>query len=118
MKPRELFDAVALAAPRFGEVMRDHVVDNDELLPHLLMADLLRYVGALAKTDDSHAELLKIFELLEVAFVSGDADTENAIAVSFIEHIDAEPFFSAVEPLFGPALRGERNRQIRWQPAR
>ena len=105
LKTHEFFDAMAAASPQFDEVMREHMADNDSLLPHLLMTDLLRYVEARAASEDGDEELTEIFRLLDEAFVDGD--TKSAIAVSFIEDIDAEPFLTTIEPYFGPALKAE-----------
>jgi hypothetical protein len=114
VKTEELFDGVASCSPGFAAVMREHIADNDGLLPHLLMGDLLLFVGARAAYSDCHEELVSIFRLLDEAFVGGDAETENAIAVSFIEDIDAEPFLTNIEPYFGPALKAEYVR-ARWR---
>jgi hypothetical protein len=107
VKTEELFDEVASCSPGFAAVMREHIADNDGLLPHLLMADLLLFVGARAAYSECREELVSIFRLLDVAFVSGDVETENAIAVSFIEDIGAELFLINIEPYFGPALKAE-----------
>jgi len=107
VKTKELFDGVVSCSPGFAAVMREHMADNDGLLPHLLMADLLLYVGARAAYSDCREELASIFQLLGEASVSGDDETKNAIAVSFIEDIDAEPFLRNIEPYFGPALKAE-----------
>ena len=46
MKPQAFFENICGVAPGFRAVMAEHLKDNDELLAHVLMADLLRYVGA------------------------------------------------------------------------
>ena len=111
MKPDAMFQRICSVAPGFKAVMAEHLQDNDELLSHLLTADLLRYVGARVGNLQATEEVRHILGVLEEAFLSKDPDTENAIAVSFIEHIDTEPFFQQLEPLLGPALRAEYQRQ-------
>ena len=118
MKPEAMFQRICDVAPGFKAVLAEHLRDNDELLSHLLTADLLRYVGARVGNRQGMEEVRRILEVLEEAFRSKDPDTENAIAVSFIEHIDTEPFFHQLEPLLGPALRAEYRRQTGAMNAR
>lgn len=120
MKPGELFETIISVSPGFGAVMKEHLSDNDELLPHLLMSDLLRYVGIKLTAGDSSAlaEAREILRLMEAAFTSGNPDTENAVAVSFLENVESEPFFSTLAPLLGPAMRAEHKRQMEWTNAR
>ena len=123
MNPRALFDSIVVVSPQFGEVMREHLDDNDGLLPHLLMSDLLRYIGTrliaaqgtpVANHEEMHLEIGKVLQLLDTAFVGGNPETENAIAVSFIEDIDSDKFFCDLEPMLGPNLRAEHRRQLEW----
>jgi hypothetical protein len=110
MTPIELFSAIEKVAPSFRSVAAEHIADNGELLPHLLMADLLRYIGSHFEPSNTNKgptkqELLAVLELLDTATVSATEETKNAIAVSFCEHIETEPFFSGLRPLLGLGLR-------------
>lgn len=111
MSPSELFQRVVTVAPGFDAVLKEHIKDNNELLPHVLMADLLRYVGRKLSTKESLSEVKAILSLLELALGSRNPETENAIAVSFIEHITTEPFYPALQPMFGPRMRAEHEAQ-------
>jgi hypothetical protein len=122
--PERLFDNVIAAAPDFQAVKDEHLRDNDELLLHVLMADLLRYLGshfihplAVAARPPTASELKAVLQILDAAMVNGDPDVENAIAVSFIEGIESEPFFSGLSSLLGPHLRAELERQKAWRPS-
>jgi hypothetical protein len=118
MSPVELFAEVERVSPGFGRVAAEHLADNDELLPHLLMADLLRYVGSHFQDTEavrpSRAEVQAVLAILDAAIVSGNEETVNVIAVSFCEHIETESFFRMLRPLLGIGLR----RQIRSFNAR
>lgn len=118
MSPAELFAEVGKVSPGFKRVLAEHLSDYGELLAHVLMADLLRYVGShLDGAGDSSAvrtEIQAILAALDGGIVSGDDSTVNVIAVSFCEHIETEPFFSKLRPLIGLGLR----RQIRSFNAR
>lgn len=67
-----------------------------------------------ANRQEVNMELGKVLQLLDTAFVGGDPETENAIAVSFIEDIASDQFFSDLEPMLGPNLRTEHRRQLEW----
>jgi hypothetical protein len=109
MDPAALFAQIELVAPTFGAVAKQHIEDNGELLPHLLMADLLRYVGAsIGGAEDavaSESEVRAVLALLEAGAVCGNTETENAVALSFCEGMESEPFFPKLRPLLGLALR-------------
>lgn len=90
--------------------------DNGELLPHVLMAELLRLVGELVGSAQrgASAELQEILELLETEIAGSNSETQNVIAVSFLEHLEAEPFFSGLYALLGSRLR-EAHAPFAWQ---
>lgn len=117
MTPAALFAQVEAVAPSFGAVAKEHLEDNGELLPHLLMADLLRYVGASLSSSGeslaSQSEILAVLAVLDAAAASGNEETENVVAVSFCEGTESESFFPKLQPLLGLALR----RYIRNQKA-
>ena len=105
MTPESLFAKVESVAPGFGAVAKQHIEDNDELLPHVLMADLLRYVGARVSGSAGDSEVRAVLDILEAGATSGNAETENVVAVSFCEGIETEPFFPKLRPWLGLALR-------------
>jgi hypothetical protein len=118
MSPTQLFAEIEKVSPAFKAVAAEHLAANDELLPHVLMADLLRYVGSHFQGDEKSrppkAEIQAVLAILDGAIVSGNEETVNAIAVSFCEHIETETFFPKLRPLLGLGLR----RQIRSSNAR
>ena len=126
MTEAELFQCIVDAAPGFEAVRAEHLRDNfGKLLPHLLMASLLRYVAlALGAPDElyglaappSEPELSAILAVLDRGLVEGDAAIDNAIAVSFVEYLWGEPYYVQLEPLLGPELRAQVQRQRDWRP--
>jgi hypothetical protein len=123
----ELFARVLDAAPGFAAVMDQHLADHPELLSHVLMADCGRFIasyftgpGSIAGGVPSEDELGQVLRVLETSMIEGDDETQNVIAVSFLEHLWMEPYYSAVRAFLGPALRAEIGRQMDWaagQPA-
>ena len=107
--------------------MDEHLNDHQELLPHVLMADCERFIASyftgpssIAGGVPSEDELGQVLSVLETAMIEGDDETQNVIAVSFVEHLWMEPYYSAVRAFLGPALRAQIRRQMDWdagQPA-
>jgi hypothetical protein len=116
MSPHQLFDRIVQVAPSFASVAAEHFHNNGELLPHLLMGDLVRFVGEHIGRAPHQAqpEVLAVLELLETEVAGGNAETQNLIGVSFLEHLEAEPFFHGLYTLLGPRLRAE-HAAFAWQ---
>ncbi|MEQ1802210.1 MAG: hypothetical protein ABL989_09835 [Gammaproteobacteria bacterium] len=114
MSPAQLFQHIAQAVPSFAPVLSEHLHDNGELLPHVLMGDLLCFVGArIEQRGQTAIEVAEILNTLECEVSGDNADTANAIAVSFLENLEAEPFFSTLYARLGPKLRAAHT-HIAW----
>ena len=107
MSPADLFERASQIAPGFGPVFAEHLEDNDELLPHVLMYGLLQFVGErLPQSNESvESSILNLLELLEAEVRGDNPETESVIAISFLEYLQTEPFFKWLYPLLGPNLR-------------
>ena len=111
-----------MVAPEFQTVYEEHMSDNDELLPHVLMGDFVRFLfDAYRKsmTSMSDAENWSQFvnrslALMERAIASEDPRLVNLISVSFVGNLlpsderDAESY-KAIKVQLGPKLREELN---------
>jgi hypothetical protein len=124
MSPHELFGEVAGVAPTFGALLREHLRDHGELLPHVLMYDLLQYTGShfsgksfMGAVPPTLSEVQSILAVLTSEITAHNPTTENAIAVSFVEHIESESFFPQLRPHLAPALLDELARQKAWHGA-
>jgi hypothetical protein len=62
----------------------EHLADNDELLPHLLVADLRRCAEAAHESRDFDLRD-RVLALMDSALAAGDAALDNAVAISFVE---------------------------------
>ena len=117
MAPAQLFQHIVQVVPSFAPALSEHLQDNGELLPHVLMSDLLRFVGArIDQHGQTAVEVAVILDTLEDEVLGGDADTVNAIAVSFLENLEAEPFFSKLYARLGPKLRAA-HAPFAWPPS-
>jgi len=120
----QLFDLLTQATPSFDRVRRAHVEAYQEVLPHLLVSELLafiesRFSGVLwAEVEAPNMdEIRALFEVLEAGLEQGDDYTVDAIAVSFVEGIDGSPHYAELRPFFGPIMCQTLAAQQNWKPA-
>lgn len=100
--------------PYLQPLLDEHLEDNyGEVLPHLLIADVCRWV--LANYFSSPNEVRRLLAWLEDRFETGGAGRaalDDLIAVSFIEHLPCrwEPGGEVIDEL-GSKMTAEYNRQ-------
>jgi|SRR5579872_1152705 len=88
------------------DLLTQHVADYDELLPHVLMADIGRLVLS------GSNERRQIVAQLEAAMRNGREDLRNLIGVSFVENLASEEELErALAGVDSDALREEWRRQ-------
>lgn len=102
-------DQLRIAVPGFAQVYDEHVADHDEVLPHVLLGELVRFLSSEVELHGAEAEALKpAMLLLEQGMASKDQRVQELVAVSFLENLDAgEPSFPAIRRLFGPGLEAQ-----------
>lgn len=76
--------------PELELEVRDHLEYYDELLLHLLMADLLRADVRLFHAGQLDVEQ-RLLCFIDLALRQGDAAVENAVQASFVEDVGAFP---------------------------
>lgn len=73
--------------PALKPLLTEHMKDNfGEVLPHLFMADVTRWVIA-AFLADEWAQLVPLLSFLEHAYEKDGPVIEELISVSFLEHL-------------------------------
>lgn len=111
MTADEVVAALATEVPEVQPIVDEHLRDNDELLLHLLTCDLRRY--AVEAFESGQTEVLRrLLAVLDRAFLDGDDQVTNAVAVSFVEdsgwwESDTRPFIES----WPPGLQAEARRQ-------
>jgi|688.fasta_scaffold347668_2 hypothetical protein len=70
--------------PEIRTILRNHLDDFSEMLPHVFLGELTRYVLA------NGASKIRIVELLEENFDRHGPEIENLISVSFVENLETE----------------------------
>jgi hypothetical protein len=111
MITRDAFlDDLKAAVPESSELVAEHLADNEELLLHLLVADLLRLTvdtfsdGRTGITD-------RLLTFVDRCLRDGDDAVVNAVAVSFVEDFGTYPGESdALLARWPAALRAELGR--------
>ncbi|MEV0228694.1 hypothetical protein [Nonomuraea sp. NPDC050786] len=79
-------DRLVSEIPEFRSVLREHVIDNHEVLPHVLFGDLTRFV--LHAHQQGREQLVgRCLTFLAVAMKSADVRLRELVAVSFVENV-------------------------------
>ena len=83
--------------------------DNDEVLPHLLFGDLVRFLLEEVRAQGAQSVAVqKAVELLERAADSPDPRLQELLVVSFLENLEPDdPAFPQLRNYFGPRLEQE-----------
>ena len=98
------------AAPGLDALHREHLEDYDELLPHVFLGDVTRWLT----TGAPGPAAASVLAVLERHWTAGDEAVRNAIAVSFLENL--EPGDAAVRAALGPGLQAELLAIESWMP--
>jgi hypothetical protein len=103
----DFLDQLKVAVPESDNLVIEHLADNEELLLHLLMSDLLRLtVSTFAEGQTGVTDRLLAF--VDRCLREGDDCVVNAVGVSFVEDFGVYPGESdALLARWPPALRAE-----------
>lgn len=81
-------------APWLNELYEEHLKDFDELLPHVLMGSVTRYLIGLAENAEcsstSAERLDTVLDYFEHAMLTGDEAVKELLVVSFLENLEKE----------------------------
>ncbi|MBB5918489.1 hypothetical protein BJY24_007401 [Nocardia transvalensis] len=95
-------ERLAELEPEIGPIIAEHIRDNNEMLPTVLMGDIARWVvGVAHESDNPRLRLAPFFAELEDGWGDGQNAVSDLIAVAFVENIFDEP---EVVNLLGPEL--------------
>ncbi|MBE3584552.1 MAG: hypothetical protein IMX01_10635 [Limnochordaceae bacterium] len=77
--------------PILQPLYEEHLADYDELLPHVFMGDFTRWLISVYSGDqklgNAESTIRAILDYVERAFVEGDEELKELIAVSFLENL-------------------------------
>ena len=100
----DLPEVLRKEVPGFDQVYDEHIRDYEEVLPHVLLGALLRFLES-PPGGDRTVSLAATMAVLERALTGPDARIHEAITVSFLENMDSDdPSFEPIRSSFGPLL--------------
>jgi hypothetical protein len=83
------------------------LADNNELLPHVFLGDVARFVIAEAIRSPASFAIMKVLNVMEFGLAS-EKEVRELVAVSFVENLCGEDdALSVLVLMMGPALRKE-----------
>ena len=102
----DLIKAILSDAPELREVYEDHRFHNREVLPHVLMGDIVRFVIENLENQDWQPSLVRLLAHLEEGLRKGIQEINDLIGTSFAENLIGEPGgLRSLWPLMGPLLK-------------
>jgi hypothetical protein len=114
--------------PELQPVYDEHMKDYDELLGHVFMGDVTRFVVSAYKrstSDEPNAEqwhqvLDRSLAFMEQALTMGDLYVEDIIQLSFLENLlpssdDDVKAYRAIKLMLGPKLREELQAMLKYR---
>lgn len=106
------FVALVRSVPGTDPVVDEHFTENDELLIHLLLPDLLRFAVARFSVGDVESSG-RVLDVVASALSDGDDALVNAVEVSFVEDAGAgdgetPAFLASWPPTLSAALREQQ----------
>jgi hypothetical protein len=113
MNNLELVERLCAVSASLAEARRVHVQSFGTLIPHVFMGAVLARVGRCLLMGSAHAkaehrpELEGILAALELGMATGDRETRNVIAISFVHDGEVELFFDDLKTWLGPKTLGQ-----------
>jgi hypothetical protein len=113
----EFVDQLTETCPETLPIVAEHLVDHEnELLLHLLIADVRRFAIERHEADDTDV-LERVLHVVAMGLTDGDEYVENAMAVSFVEDSGWwDPMMKPFMSTWPVPLREEAERQANWRP--
>lgn len=103
---KDFCEQLAQRFPDMQLLLANHLADYDEILPHVFMGDVTRYILA-----DGAARPDVVIEL-ERGLRDESRDVQELVAVSFVENLaDESDLERALEDVNAQSLRAEWHRQ-------
>jgi len=111
-----LSGGICLKFPVLRVLLQQHLDDFEGLLPHMLMADVTRWlVRRFGESQGEDAEMKQVLVFLEEQYASGGEHIRELVAVSVLENLPqrGEEGY-ALRDLLGPAMSDHVRRFLTW----
>ena len=97
--------------PSLLPLLQEHLDTYDELLPHVFLADVTRWVAERYQADPGDPELKAALSYIDEYFGAGGQQDRELIGASFLESLPrADEPGSGIRDALGPALREQLDR--------
>jgi len=99
-----------LRVPELQSVYDMHIDDHDELLPHVFLGEVTRYVVQQVQSGagETSQPLSRILDFFEQSVESQDEKLQELISVSFLENlVDCGDVMDQLTEILGPNLKRE-----------
>ncbi|MCA3006185.1 MAG: hypothetical protein LW650_12065 [Planctomycetaceae bacterium] len=109
---------LAEQVPELASLYADHVRDNDEMLPYVLLMEVFHLLAEVMDRDEPRAIGLvrRVAAYLETQLALGREDLTTLIALSFVEEIiDDERLLRVVEATPAPLMHAEIREAKGWR---
>ncbi len=100
--------------PELRTVYEEHIRDNDELLPHVWLGDVSRYIVQQVRSGETGpaTSVERILSALDQWLAFGDEHVKELVSVSFVENlVEHDDVLESLKGLLGPNLENELRRQ-------
>ena len=107
------FDQLLQQVPQLAPIYAEHVDDNGDVLPHVLMGDVARLFNAQLSeavipgpgADPAEAVVRAVLGSLELSLANGGSEVEEVVSASFLENLDqGDDEYEKARSLMGPRL--------------
>ena len=104
----ELLRDLERAAPDLEALVRQHLVEYEELLPHVLFGDVTRWLVA-------RGPVLEVLDVLEYHCGAGDEAVRDVLEASFLENLErGNPEYASVREALPPCLARRLRASEEW----
>lgn len=73
--------------PQLNPILRESEIDNDEILPHLVLSDVIRWMTN--HRADEHEACVTVIRWMEESYAAGSESVQELVVVSGVEMIPA-----------------------------
>ena len=106
----DLIQDLERAAPELEALVREHVAEYEELLPHVLFGDVTRWLVA-------RGPVPGVLDMLEHHCGAGNEEVRNVLDASFLENLERDnPEYGPVRAALPPCLAGRLRASEEWTP--
>lgn len=107
MNTNEFIDSLKNINQDIKNIYNDHISDYDEILEHLLLADITRYL--ISNIDKSNNQTcIDLIGFINTAYSKGDDGLKELVSLSFLENLpQSDKSYSLIKEMLSNELKKE-----------